>query len=99
MTRTAVAWTSVAVLAASFSVAAGPAAARPHRHWHRFYVPDVDASYGNLSAPDTTIYPAADWSFFFHRVRHYGPVLYLPPAAFEPAPSATADSPPISALD
>ena len=29
----------------------------------------------SVQSPWTCIYPAANWSYFFHRARHYGPIV------------------------
>lgn len=88
-----------ALLAAALTAAAAPAEARGHRHRHHH-----DADYARLDdvagrqpTPDIYIYPDADWGPFFHRVRHYGPVLFVPPAA--PEPPAIEAVPVVSALD
>jgi hypothetical protein len=48
--------------------------ARAYRNWHRHSQP-VYYVYGSVQSPWTYIYPVANWGPFFHRVRHYGPVL------------------------
>jgi len=62
-----------------------PAEARIHRHWYH-YCSDCalyyDYSYGNVQSPATYIYPAANWGPFFHRVRHYGPIVSYQRPAF-----------------
>ncbi len=71
----------VLALAATSLALPSPAEARAHRHWHHYsYALYYDYSHSNMLSPASYIYPAANWGPFFHRVRHYGPVLpYQPP--------------------
>jgi hypothetical protein len=75
---------SIAAFTVSFLVICNPAEASSRRHWHHcssctlYY----DYSYGNWQSPTTYIYPAANWGPFFHRVRHYGPVLLHPASPY-----------------
>jgi hypothetical protein len=64
----------------SWLAAPGSAEARIRRHWHHYgsYALYYDYHFGNVQSPWTYIYPAANWGPFFHRIRHYGTVLYLP---------------------
>ncbi|WP_157449857.1 hypothetical protein [Bradyrhizobium sp. ARR65] len=39
------------------------------------YTAYFDPTGRSVQSPRTCIFPAANWSYFFHRVRHYGPVL------------------------
>ena len=74
---------SVAALAVSVLTASTSAEARSHhRHWHHYSHVALyhDYSFGNVQSPTTYIYPAANWGPFFHRVRHYGPIVYQPAA-------------------
>ncbi len=77
MKRPAEILAAVAALTAGLLVICNPAEARVHRHWHHHshYALYSDYSYGNWQSPTTYIYPAANWGPFFHRVRHYGPIL------------------------
>jgi hypothetical protein len=70
---------SVAALAVTALAVSSSAEARTYRHWHH-YALYYDYDHGNMLSPASYIYPAANWGPFFHRVRHYGPVLYQPPA-------------------
>ena len=72
---------SVAALAVT--LLAGSAEARAHRHHHyNGYALYYDYSRGNVQSPTTYINPAANWGPFFHRVRHYGPLVpYVPPVS------------------
>jgi hypothetical protein len=99
--KTAMTFASVAILGASLTAFAGTAEARSHRHWHHYDRGPVygDCSTSGVLSPPPFIYPAADWWPFFHRVRHYGPVLYLPHTSCEAAPAETALGPAIRALD
>jgi hypothetical protein len=74
---------SIAALGVALLSAPGSAEAR-HRHYHHNgYALYYDYDHGNTLSPVSYIYPAANWGPFFHRVRHYGPVLpYQPPAAW-----------------
>ena len=100
-TKAAATMACVAILATFLSATADPAEARARRHLHH---DDVSFSYGldpvcgSLPSPVPLLYPEADWRPFFHRVRHFGPVLYQP-IACAVAPVATELSPPISTLD
>jgi len=102
-TTTALRLASFALLAATLTAATGPAEARAHRHRHHHDIDYTrfDDMAGQLPSPDIYIYPDADWGPFFHRVRHYGPVLFIPhpPAVPDPVPSATEARPVVSALD
>jgi hypothetical protein len=82
MKKAATILASVAVLAVTALAVPGSAEARPHRHWHHYhsYALYYDYDHGNMLSPTSYIYPAANWGPFFYRVRHYGPVLYQPPA-------------------
>jgi hypothetical protein len=68
---------SVAALTVTLLSISSSAEARVHRHRHHYSTHALyyDYSYGNVQSPWTYIYPAANWEPFFHRVRHYGPVL------------------------
>jgi hypothetical protein len=55
--------------------------ARVYRHWHSHSQP-VYYTYGNIQSPWTYIYPSANWSPFFHRLRHYGPILPYEPVRY-----------------
>lgn len=93
---------SVAVLIATLTAIGGPAEARARRHWQHHDSRDVasgDCSASSRLSPPPFIYPAPDWVPFFHRVRHIGPVLYLPLAGCEAAAATSALDPAISALD
>jgi hypothetical protein len=80
MKKSAIILASVAALAVTLLAVPGSAEARAHRHY-RHYALYYDYSHGNTLSPTSYIYPAANWGPFFHRVRHYGPVLpYQPPA-------------------
>jgi hypothetical protein len=76
---------SVATLSVILFALSGSAQARAHRHSHHYaggYALYYDYSHGNAQSPTTYVYPAANWGPFFHRVRHYGPVVpYAPPAS------------------
>ena len=74
----------VAALTATLLTIPSLAEARVHRHWHRYGDQALyyDYSYGNVQSPWTYIYPAANWGPFFHRVRHYGPVLPYRPVTY-----------------
>lgn len=65
---------SVAAVTVSFLVICSPAEASARHHCNSCAL-YYDYSYGNWQSPMTYIYPAANWGPFFHRVRHYGPVL------------------------
>jgi hypothetical protein len=82
MKKAATVLTSVAALAVTALAVPSSAEARAHRHWHHYYHDALyyDYDHGNTLSPAGYIYPAANWGPFFHRVRHYGPVLYQPPA-------------------
>jgi hypothetical protein len=83
MKKAATILASVAALALIALVVPSSAEARTHRHWHHYYHYALyyDYDHGNMLSPTSYIYPAANWGPFFHRVRHYGPVLpYQPPA-------------------
>jgi hypothetical protein len=83
MKKAATILASVAALAVTALAVPSPAEAR-HRHWHHYhsYVLYYDYDHGNMLSSTSYIYPAANWGPFFHRVRHYGPVLpYQPPAS------------------
>ncbi|MGA2289594.1 hypothetical protein [Bradyrhizobium sp.] len=98
--KTAMTLASIAILAASLTAIAGTAEARAR--WHHYDNGPVvygDCSVSGMQSPAPLIYPAADWGPFLHRVRHYGPVLYLPPGSCEAAPAETALGPAIRALD
>jgi hypothetical protein len=100
--RTAPTLVSVALLAATLTAVGGPAEARAHRHWHhddRGYARYGDCSYGSALPLPPVIYPAADWGPFFHRVRHYGPVLYLPPSTCAVVAIPATLRPAVSVLD
>ena len=74
---------SVAALAATSLAVPSSAEARAHRHRHHYsgYALYYDYTQSNMLSPATYIYPAANWGPFFHRVRHFGPILpYQPPA-------------------
>lgn len=76
--------TSAAALAVALFAFSSPAEAR-RANWHHYskYTLYYDYSYGNSLSPWSYIYPAANWGPFFHRVRHYGPVLsYRPTPAW-----------------
>jgi hypothetical protein len=76
---------SIAALGAALLSAPGPAEARAHRHWHHYgsYTLYYDYTHGSTLSPVSYVYPAANWGPFFHRVRHYGPVLpYQPPVVW-----------------
>jgi hypothetical protein len=77
MRKAAITLASIAALgAALLSV---PGSAEAHRH-HAGYALYYDYTQGNTLSPASYVYPAANWGPFFHRVRHYGPVLpYQPP--------------------
>jgi hypothetical protein len=76
---------SVAALAVALLAIPSSAEARAHRHWHHSYSGYAlyyDYSHGNVQSPTTYLYPAANWGPFFHRVRHYGPIVpYTPPVS------------------
>jgi hypothetical protein len=82
MKKAATILASVAVLAVAALAVPGSAEARTYRHWHHYYSYALyyDYDHGNMLSPASYIYPAANWGPFFYRVRHYGPVLYQPPA-------------------
>ena len=84
MKKTATMLASLALLAVTALAVPGSAEARTHRHWHHYhsYALYYDYDHGNMLSPASYIYPAANWGPFFHRIRHYGPVLpYQPPAS------------------
>jgi hypothetical protein len=95
VTRVTATMAYAAILATFVSAMAGPAEARMRRHLYA-----ADVSYGpavvcdSVPTPAPFIYPEADWSPFFHRVRHFGPVLACGAAAVTTEPSR-----PISTLD
>jgi hypothetical protein len=65
-------------LSATLALIAGPAQAR---RWHHAYCDGItytDYNQSNNLSPGTYIYPAANWGPFFHCVRHFGPVIYMP---------------------
>jgi hypothetical protein len=75
---------SVAALAVTLLAVPDAAQARVHRQWRHYgsYALYYDYSHGNVQSPTTYLYPAANWGPFFHRVRHYGPILpYVPPVS------------------
>jgi hypothetical protein len=74
---------SVAALAVTLLAFPGAAKARAHRHHHYSgYALYYDYSRGNVQSLTTYIYPAANWGPFFHRVRHYGPLVpSVPPVS------------------
>jgi hypothetical protein len=81
MRKAALILASVAALAVtSLSVPTAAEASHRHRHYsnHPLY---YDYSHGNTLSPVSYVYPAANWGPFFHRVRHYGPVLPYQPSA------------------
>jgi hypothetical protein len=98
-TRAAATRAYAAILVTFLSAMTGPAEAGVRRHLY-----PGDISYGpalfcgSTPTPVPLIYPDADWRPFFHRARHFGPVLYLPVpcAAAAVAPEPTR---PISTLD
>jgi hypothetical protein len=99
--KSAMRFASVAALIATLTAVGGTAEARARRHWHHYDGGDVlygDCSASNRLSPPPFIYPAANWVPFFHRVRHAGPILYLPAPSCESV-AATALGPTISALD
>ena len=76
MKKSALILASMAALGAGLLSIPGAAEARAHRHWHYgSYALYYDYSQSNMLSPATYVYPAANWGPFFHRVRHYGPVL------------------------
>ncbi len=81
MRKAAVTLASIAALGAALLSVPGSAEARAHRHRHHtHYALYYDYALGNTLSPASYVYPAANWGPFFHRVRHYGPVLpYQPP--------------------
>ena len=72
------------VAALSLLIISSSAEARAYRHWRHYggHALYYDYSYGNWQSPWTYIYPAANWGPFFHRVRHYGPVLSYGPVTY-----------------
>jgi hypothetical protein len=79
MKKAALILASIAALGAGLLSVPGSAEARAHRH-HGSYALYYDYTHGNMLSPASYVYPAANWGPFFHRVRHYGPVLpYQPP--------------------
>ena len=83
MNRKAMTLASVAALAVALLAIPGSAEARHYSRYHGGYALYYDYSHGNTLSPASYIYPAANWGPFFHRVRHYGPVLpYQPPATW-----------------
>ena len=76
---------ALVALVATLLAVPGPAEARIHRHWYH-HCSDCalyyDYSYGNVQSPATYIYPAANWGPFFHRIRHYGPIVSYQRPAF-----------------
>jgi hypothetical protein len=83
MKKAATILASVAALAVTSLSVPSSAEARAHRRHHSGYALYYDYSHGNGLSPTGYVYPAANWGPFFHRVRHYGPVLpYQPPPAW-----------------
>jgi hypothetical protein len=69
----------IGVIALMFLAVFRPADARTHRYW-RTHPAVSDNDYGNVVlSPCSYIYPEADWRPFFHRERHFGPLLHLRP--------------------
>jgi hypothetical protein len=67
---------SIAVLTVTLLGIPGLAEAQTYDDWcSDGYTLYRDPSHQSVQSPWTCIYPAANWSYFFHRVRHYGPVL------------------------
>jgi len=74
---------ALVTLLATLLAVPDPAEARIHRHWYHYNCAlYYDYSYGNVQSPATYIYPAANWGPFFHRVRHYGPIVSYQGPAF-----------------
>jgi hypothetical protein len=73
----------ITAITVSGLAAPGSAEAHARRHWHHYdrYTLYYDYSFSNVQSRWTYIYPAANWGPFFHHVRHYGTVLYLPRAS------------------
>ena len=67
---------SMAVLAVSLLGRPGLAQAHTYGTWcsdgFTWY---NDPSGNSVQSPWTCIYPAANWSYFFHRAHHYGPIV------------------------
>jgi hypothetical protein len=83
MKKAAIVLASIAALGVGLLSVPDSAEARAHRHWHHHgYALYYDYSHGNALSPASYVYPAANWGPFFHRVRHYGPVLYQPLTAW-----------------
>jgi hypothetical protein len=74
---------TVTLLTVSSSISSS-AEARAYRHWHHDndHALYYDYSHRNWQSPWTYIYPGANWGPFFHRVRHYGPVLSYGPVTY-----------------
>lgn len=84
MRKAVITLAAIAALGAALLSVPGSAEARSHRHWHHgsSYVLYYDYTHGNMLSPAGYVYPAANWGPFFHRVRHYGPVLPYQPTAW-----------------
>jgi hypothetical protein len=67
-------------LSATLALITGSAQAR-HWRYHAYCdgITYTDYSHGSSLSPWTYIYPVANWGPFYHCVRHFGPVVYLPP--------------------
>jgi hypothetical protein len=66
-------------LSATLALITGSAQAR-HWRYHAYCdaITYTDYSHGSSLSPWAYIYPVANWGPFFHCVRHFGPVVYLP---------------------
>jgi hypothetical protein len=84
MKKAATILASVAALAVTSLSVPTSAEARAYLHrYHSGYALYYDYSHGNGLSAASYVYPAANWGPFFHRVRHYGPVL-----PYQPSPAA-----------